>query len=65
MSLEQALMAGPFAEASATEAAAVPAGEALRFADVGAVGLADAGALELVALRLARPRLRHAHRTNT
>ena len=50
------------AEAAAAEAAALAVGESLGPADVGAVGPAHAGAPELVALRLARPRLRHRHR---
>jgi hypothetical protein len=50
------------AEAAAAEAAAPAAGEPLGPADVGAVGPAEAGAPEPVALRLARPRLRHRHR---
>uniref|UniRef100_A0A0A9CY05 Uncharacterized protein n=1 Tax=Arundo donax TaxID=35708 RepID=A0A0A9CY05_ARUDO len=50
------------AEAAAAEAAALAALEPLRPADVGAVVPAHARALELVALRLARPRLRHRHR---
>jgi hypothetical protein len=52
------------AEAAAPEAAALAVGEALRPADVGAVGPANAGAPEAVALGLARPRLRHHHRTS-
>lgn len=50
------------AEAAAAEAAAPAVGEPLGPADVGAVGPAEAGAPEPVALRLARPRLRHRHR---
>lgn len=50
------------AEAAAAEAAALAVGESLGPADVGAVGPAHAGAPEPVALRLARPRLRHRHR---
>ena len=51
------------AEAAAAEATAVAAVETLRLADAGAVGLPHARPLEPVALRLARPRLRHRHRT--
>lgn len=51
------------AVAAAAEAAALAVREALRPADVGAVGPAHARPLEPVALRLARPRLRHHHRT--
>ena len=47
------------AEAAAAEPAAAAVREALGPADVGAVGPAHAGAPEPVALRLARPRLRH------
>ena len=50
------------AEAAAAEAAALAVGEALRPADVGAVGPPHAGATEPVALRQACTRLRHAHR---
>uniref|UniRef100_A0A0A9HJM9 Uncharacterized protein n=1 Tax=Arundo donax TaxID=35708 RepID=A0A0A9HJM9_ARUDO len=58
------LMAVLGAEAAAAEAPALAALEPLRPADVGAVVPAHARSLELVALRLACPRLRNRHRPN-
>lgn len=54
-------LAGPLAEALAGEVlgVALAVGEVLGAADAGAVAAAEAGALELVALRQAVPRLRH------
>lgn len=47
------------AEATATEAPAVATGKALSLADISAVGPTHTRSLELVALRLACPPLRH------
>jgi hypothetical protein len=57
-------LAGPLAVALALEAVgvALAVGEVLGAAHAGAVAVAEAGALELVALRQARPGLRHLRR---